>query len=241
MARLKAFIWPYVVFSVVILGVAPVMTPFLKVMELLDIHTHRLDDKNRQSIINCSPVEFFPQQGCYYSVGIHPWNVTSSLNQEWEALKRAAIHPQVLAIGEAGLDNLTSASFSLQKEIFRAQITLAEKVNKPLIIHSVRTSNEILELKKEYSPRNPWIIHGFRGKKAIARKFLEQGIYLSFGEKYQIEALQVVPLNCLFIETDESLVEILALYKTVAVNISLPFEKLIEQVQQNIRQLFFRE
>lgn len=210
-------------------------------MELLDIHTHRPDDRNRQSIINCSPVGFLPQQGCYYSAGIHPWNVTASLDQEWEALKKVSIHPQVLAIGEAGLDKLTSTDFSLQKEVFRAQIVLAERINKLLIIHSVHTSNEILELKKEFAPRNPWIIHGFRGKETIVSKFVEQGIYVSFGEKYQLESLRAVPLNRLFIETDESLVDILTLYKKAATHLSLPVEKLMEQVQQNIRRLFFHE
>ena len=57
--------------------------------------------------------------------------------------------------------------------------------------------------KRDLRPSNPWIIHGFRGKAALAEEYLKHGFYLSFGEKYQEAALCRVPADRLFIETDE--------------------------------------
>ena len=45
--------------------------------------------------------------------------------------------------------------------------------------------SELLKLKQQIKPANPWIIHGFRGKAALAEECLRHGFYLSFGEKYQ--------------------------------------------------------
>lgn len=47
-------------------------------------------------------------------------------------------------------------------------------------------------------PSNPWIIHGFRGKKELALQYIREGIYVSLGEKYQEEVLWGIPLEYLF-------------------------------------------
>ena len=79
---------------------------------------------------------------------------------------------------------------------------------KPLVIHLVKAVDELLKVKRDLRPSNPWIIHGFRGKAALAEEYLKHGFYLSFGEKYQEVALCRVPADRLFIETDESEVSI---------------------------------
>jgi TatD DNase family protein len=208
-------------------------------MNILDIHTHHLKENVSQYIYSCMPSAFSPREGGYYSVGIHPWNINSTTESEYECLKKIASHPQVIAIGEAGLDKMIPIDLSIQKEIFRWQIELSETLSKPLIIHSVRTSNEIIQLKKEFCPKSPWIIHGFRGKKELADQLTAQNIYLSFGEKYQESAIKSIPLNRLLLETDESEKEILLIYKSVAQIHSLTTEQLVTQVQQNISRLFF--
>lgn len=208
-------------------------------MAILDIHTHRLKEDHSQCIYSCMPTDFSPQAGGYYSVGIHPWNINSETGNEYEYLKKIASHPQVLAIGEAGVDKMISTELSIQLEIFKLQIELSEALKKPLIIHSVRSSNEIIRLKKELSPKSPWIIHGFRGKRELAEQFVAQNIYLSFGERFQENALKSLPLDHLLLETDESDKDILEIYKTAALCCHLSMEELLTQVQQNICRLFF--
>lgn len=205
-------------------------------MNILDIHTHHGSEK---AIRNCLPSSFVPEKGRYYSVGIHPWYISENNNQDWLHLQTIAKHPQVLAIGEAGLDKITSSPMDLQTEVFKQQVELAETTNKPLIIHSVRTSNELIQLKKQLRPTVPWIIHGFRGNENIALQLMEHGFYLSYGEKYATESLINTPFNRMFIETDESRIDILSLYHQAAEHLSIADNQLLEQIRQNIEEVFF--
>lgn len=178
----------------------------------VDIHTHRLPQVPGTAIVNGYPETFSPQSGGWYSVGIHPWHIGRSGGEHSGAegtvagrvcgLEELVRHPQVLAVGEAGLDKLADAPMDLQVEVFRRQACLAEEVGKPLVIHLVKAVDELLKVKWDLRPSNPWIIHGFRGKAALAEEYLKHGFYLSFGEKYQEAALCRVPADRLFIVTD---------------------------------------
>lgn len=209
-------------------------------MEILDIHTHRPAQEPSQAIISRAPLEFSPLPGHYYSAGYHPWYLSPTSNDNWPLLNDIATHPQVLAIGEAGLDKVKGAEYHLQEKAFEKQICIAILVRKPLIIHSVRTYNEIIWFYKSFKPDNPWIIHGFRGKKELAWQLLDHGMYLSFGEMYQEETLQSIPLDRLFLETDESNVPIQMLYKKAAHYLKMDEEELTGVVQANIREVFFQ-
>jgi len=148
-------------------------------------------------------------------------------------------HPQVLALGEAGADKLTESSLPFQLEVFELQARLAMKVNKPLVIHLVKATAEILTLKRTLLPTNPWIIHGFRGKATLAAEFIRHGFYLSFGEKYQEEALLLTPAERLFIETDESTVPLDELYARAASVRGVSSCELKKTVGGNVSKLFF--
>ena len=208
-------------------------------MEILDIHAHHFPVKPGQAILNVFPADFVPQSGQYYSVGYHPWYLSGDASEDWVLLDKIITHPQVLAVGEAGLDKVTEVDYSIQKIAFERQIDMAAQVHKPLIIHCVRSYNEVMELKKTFKPTNPWIIHGFRGKKELAKQLTDHGIYLSYGFNYQEEALRTTPLDMLFLETDENPSDIHLLYQQVAVHLSLSVNELTESVQDNINRIFF--
>ena len=90
-------------------------------------------------------------------------------------LASLAGHPQVLAIGEAGLDKLADAPMAVQIKVFEYQARLSVELDKPLVIHLVKAMSELLKLKQQIKPANPWIIHGFRGKPALAEECLRHG------------------------------------------------------------------
>ncbi len=211
-----------------------------------DIHTHRSPLHPGEAILNCYPDNFCPGPEGWYSVGIHPWIIAADYTVRveehplWKLLMEHVQHPRVLAIGEAGLDKLAKAEMSVQEDFFRYQARLASDCKKPLIIHSVRSTNELLRLKRELNPSEPWIIHGFRGKPDLAKEFLKYGFYLSFGEKYQKEALSVVPVDRLFLETDESPIPIEVLYERVALDRNLSVNVLRETIAYNVSNVFFR-
>lgn len=176
---------------------------------LLDIHTHRLPAVAGTAITSTGPDAFVPEPGMYYSVGLHPWQVSESDGGEaFDALCCVVRHPQVLAVGEAGLDRLARAPLDVQWRVLEQQARLADEVGKPLVVHLVRATAELLALRKKLSPCVPWIVHGFRGKPQLADQLLRHGLYLSFGEHCQPEALRAVPTDRLFLETDESPVPI---------------------------------
>ena len=155
----------------------------------VDIHTHRLPPVPGTAIANRYPDTFVPEEGAWYSVGIHPWHipatVTPVVRNEMNVLASLAGHPQVLAIGEAGLDKLADAPMAVQIKVFEYQARLSVELDKPLGILLGMAMSEGRKLKQQIKPANPWIIHGFRGKAALAEECLRHGFYLSFGEKYQ--------------------------------------------------------
>ena len=208
-----------------------------------DIHTHCQPEVPGEAIVNCFPETFVPQLEGWYSVGIHPWYITSStvsLADKKRCLEELLYHPQVLAMGEAGLDKLADASLPLQREVFEYQARLAEETDKPLVIHLVKAVDELLKLKQKIRPVKPWIIHGFRGKAVLAEEYLRHGFHLSFGERYQEEALRIVPSDRLFLETDESMTSIDTLYERAAMIRKIPSGELRETVRKNVEEIFFR-
>lgn len=206
-------------------------------MRPIDFHTHHVPGQAGSAIVSTRPEEFNPQPGHWYSVGIHPWYPDSD-----ERLLRLAVrHPQVLAVGEAGLDKLCHTPLSMQQELFRQQALLAEEVGKPLVIHLVRATDELLAIRKELHPRQPWIIHGFRGKASLAATYLRHGLSLSIGSRFQSEALASIPIDRLFLETDESRESIDSLYQRVATLRGMQAAELQQLLSDNLWHLCGRD
>lgn len=92
-------------------------------------------------------------RGYYYSVGIHPWELTEhNAGQLLDYLKQQLRKKQFVAAGEAGLDKLAVASMELQLTVFKAQVRLSEEYGLPLIIHCVKAMDELLAVKKNFVP-----------------------------------------------------------------------------------------
>ena len=206
----------------------------------MDIHTHHKDGRPGEAIICKLPNEFVAMPGCWYSIGIHPWNLSDSSATDGNSLAQKASHEQVLAIGETGFDRLKDYNLDLQKKSFEFHVDMAECVKKPVIIHSVRTTDLLLSEMKRLKPKTPWIIHGYRGKKEGATQLINAGFYLSYGEKYNVEALLNTPLDRMFLETDESLLDIHHIYNKVAQDLNMAASELEEIVGNNIQCIFFQ-
>lgn len=211
---------------------------------LLDIHTHRAPEMPGLAIENVRfPAPFEPKPGRYYSLGIHPWDVDkfSETQVDWDLFREWAEHPQVIAIGEGGMDKCVHSALLLrQEQIFTRQTLIAESVNKPILLHNVRSTG-IMRLCKEYSGSClPWIQHGFRGNASAVSRAIDNGFHLSFGPRYNEDALKAMPLEHLFLETDDSETGIHEVYRRVAETLAMPIGKLTAVVQENIQRVFFR-
>ena len=179
------------------------------------------------------------------SLGLHPWYITpDGIEHELVQLEKYASLSNVAAIGECGLDKLTNTDWSLQKDAFRRQITLANKLHKPLIIHCVRAYDEVLLLLKQEQVAVPVVFHGFNKNVQIAQRILAQGYYLSFGaallndQSPAIMAIQVCPEDRFFLETDDADIAIGQIYEKAADVRKTGKDDLILQLQKNFQAVF---
>ena len=132
---------------------------------MLDFHTHHL--LATDALISVSPTDFAPMPGKCYAVGIHPWHTEGDVEAQMQALAETAQNEQVKAIGETGLDSLRGAPLEVQMRLFERHIALAEALGKPLVIHCVRTSQQVLKAWSESRKSVAWAIHGFRGNARV--------------------------------------------------------------------------
>lgn len=173
----------------------------------------------------------------FYSYGIHPWYIYN-VSEQLEELKTFIFCPDVVAIGEAGLDKQAESPMSIQEDVFRKQAYLAEEAGKPLIIHCVKAWPELIAARKTISPHMPWIIHGFRGNKELAKQLIHQGFFLSFGARFNPEALQAAWPEAILVETDGQETDIRSVYRLLTASLNLPPELFALKIRENVRQVF---
>lgn len=185
----------------------------------------------------------------YYSLGLHPWFIArQDIQQGVDKITLALADPNLLAIGECGLDKMIVTPLDAQIDCFQQQIHLAEYAHKPLIIHCVRAFNEVMQLKKNSLASIPWIIHGFNSKPTIAELLLKQGCYLSMGkallnpQSNAAQTLSKMPLQQLFLETDAAEdISISTIYAAAAKIVGLPIEDLQQQIFHNFKRVFLHD
>lgn len=178
-----------------------------------------------------------------YSVGWHPWYITSiTAADELLLLQQYASAKNVLAIGECGLDKVCTTDFALQQQLFTAQIILANQLQKPLIIHCVRAYEEVHQLLQQQHNSVPVIFHGFNKNGALAQQLISKGYYLSFGKAVLQPAMQEVlhalPPDKIFFETDDSDSSIEAIYAAAATVLQIDINSLSLQIQKNAAAVF---
>ncbi|MBQ6729024.1 MAG: TatD family hydrolase [Bacteroidales bacterium] len=213
----------------------------------INIHTHTLkSDDNLIQIVNLNLESTCPEQG-YYSYGIHPWALDKADFQVDEALnklKENLQQPQVIALGEAGLDKMHKASFKQQIAVFERQIELSEALRKPMILHNVRSHNEIIALRKKHKAQQPWIVHGFSGTEQDVQQLIGQGIYLSVGESLLhperkiYKSFKFIDLDYLFLETDMAEIGIEKVYEVAAGWLEMDNNALREKIFRNFAALW---
>lgn len=208
---------------------------------LKDIHTHRFTDSAPEEVLlSCSVLKKeIPAEAVYLSAEIHPWHLTAeNLSCQIERMENMLSDSRVLALGEVGLDKLTECPYPIQIKAFEEIVSISEAYGKPLIIHCVKSVDELIAIRKKMRPALPWIMHGFRGKPQQADSLLRQGFYLAFGEHYNSQVMKEIPIERLFLETDESNVPIDELYNRAAAIRHISAEELKLAVLHNVNNVF---
>ena len=143
------------------------------------------------------------------AVGIHPEFVNQATEEWLTAVREAAAHPAVCAIGEIGLDYYweDNAPREVQLEWCRKQIELAQELHLPIIFHDREAHEDTLNLMREYRPRG--VVHCFSGSAEMARQITDLGLYVGLGgaatfknARKPVEVAESLPLEKLLLETD---------------------------------------
>lgn len=181
----------------------------------------------------------------YYSYGLHPWYIQKDSWQDKLDLLRMVVHEKrCLAVGECGLDKLSTVDFNLQQEVFVEQIKIANSIGKPLIIHCVKAFNELINCLNLNDNKVPVIVHGFNNNENIARILVSQGFYFSFGkallgyESNAAKAIKNVGRKNFFLETDDADISIKYIYRKATELLGIDEEIIRQQLQSNFEAVF---
>jgi TatD DNase family protein len=211
----------------------------------INIHGHRKANNIQEWVMmNLMAKDYPPEdiESGYYSVGLHPYNVGKI--DEADTLNKVRLsteNPNVFAIGEIGLDKSIEAPLDKQMRVFEAQVGIAEFSDLPVILHVVRAFNEMMEFMKTRQPVVPMIVHGYNGNVQMAQELLNAGFLLSFGEAIANEnskireALKIVPVEKLFLETDEGELDIREIYQLTSELKEISMDHLRIQIYENAK------
>ncbi len=145
----------------------------------------------------------------YAAVGLHPHDA-SKLGIEWNLLEPLAVSDGCIAIGECGFDLFYEHSPRDEQETaFRFQVRLANRIGKPLVIHSRDAWDDTFRVLDDEGVPDRTIFHCFTGGPDEARRALERGCYLSFSGIVSFknaedlrDAARVAPSDRILVETD---------------------------------------
>jgi TatD DNase family protein len=210
---------------------------------MFDIHSHQITPNTIYNLLIQDIGQFVGLQNQWLSVGIHPWYI-----QDWQTqlieIEAIANNNNVLAIGECGLDRLIKIPINEQVPIFEAQVQLAERLNKPVVIHCVKAHNDLIAWKKQRKTTVPLIVHGFNNNRQILDQLLKNGFDISLGtallnaNSNASKSIQYIPVSRLFLETDDSDTSIETIYEAAARRLNCGIDILQKQISGNFADKF---
>ena len=144
------------------------------------------------------------------SFGLHPWKVDGRSPDWFESLNHYLEDHPSAGLGECGLDRwMTNPDLTAQHEVFKTQIALAAKLNRPLTIHCLKAWGPLLKELNSAPALPRFLLHSFAGSIETARECLRLGAYFSFSgyflhpRKVKVrEVFRSLPPEKILVETD---------------------------------------
>lgn len=148
-------------------------------------------------------------ENMFAAVGVHPEEVNEVAEDYLARIEQLAANKKAVAIGEIGLDyHYDGFDREKQIRIFREQLILAGKLDLPVVIHSRDATEDTMTILHEITPKKA-VMHCYSGSAETAKELLKLGLYISFtgvitfkNSKKALNALEVVPMDRLLLETD---------------------------------------
>ena len=148
----------------------------------------------------------------YLALGCHPQDSMKMKEENFNDLENAMIHPKVVALGEFGLDEVWAergVEWEIQKDVFRCQVQLALKTQKPMVLH-LRGFEALADaagiLEEENVPKHwPIHLHAFTYKYSFCKEMAEEYTGMKFGlvaNNFDPNVVRNLPLSRILLETD---------------------------------------
>lgn len=179
----------------------------------------------------------------YGALGIQPEAVDSVVDEDFDFIERHINDRKIVAIGEIGLDYHYDIDREKQRNVFERQLLLAQKYNKPVIVHSRECIQETYNILKGVNVRG--IMHCYSGSAEMAREFCKIGFLLGIGgiatfknASKIVEVIKNTDMEYLVLETDSPYLspEPYRGKKNEPINVEIILRKICE-----IKQLDFNE
>ena len=163
-------------------------------------------ESSRQSIALAERYGFL-----YAAAGYHPENLEGAALSDLDAVRALCAHPKVVAVGEIGLDYYwlkTPEERANSRDFFDAQLSLAEELNLPAIVHDRDAHRDCLDIVRAH-PGVRGVFHCYSGSLEDAKVLVDKGWMLSFtgnitfkNARRAPDLLRWLPLERLMLETD---------------------------------------
>lgn len=192
----------------------------------------------------------------YGTLGIHPEDVENYNEKDLYFIEKNLSNKKILAIGEIGLDYYyTKENKEEQIKLFERQLAIAEKYNKPVVIHSREATQDTIDTLKKYKVNG--VIHSFSGSLEVAKIYIKMGFLIgvngviTFKNSKVKDVIKELGLENIILETDSPYLTphpyrgtqnspkyILNIAEFIADLYSVDLEKLAKITNYNISRIF---
>ncbi len=147
-------------------------------------------------------------ENIFASAGVHPHDAKDAPEDFEDQIYNLMTFDSMVAVGEMGLDYFRNISDpEIQKNVFRAQMGIAQDLEKPVIFHNRDADNDVIKILKEF-PAVRGVAHCFSSNLETAKSFMELGYFISFSgnltfkNSHLPEVAKDLPLDRILVETD---------------------------------------
>lgn len=214
---------------------------------MIDIHSHQIRKNDEHLVYILDHNEKVNTKNYdHFCFGIHPWQAKTFVADSFKKqLIQNMSNPSFLALGEVGLDKVSTIPFDLQMSVFEQQIQMAKDFNiNKIVLHNVKAQNEILQTLIKLKYNGQVLFHDFSANEEVAQMLLAHlDCYFSFGPRIldehskSFKTFMKIGHNKIFLETDDQTsISIEDLYKFASGKLNYSLEELTEQIKDNFMQ-----
>ncbi len=220
----------------------------------ISVIVNAVDINSSKEIINLSK----SYKNVYAAIGLNYDTIDSVEENDLVELENLIKNEKIVAIGEIGLDYYwTKDNKDKQIKFFKAQLELAKKYDKPVIIHARESIQDVYDILKE-TGINKGSMHCYSGSIEMAKEFIKLGFKIGIdgpitykNNKKGLEVVKNIDLKDILLETDSpylspepnrgkenSPLNLIYIAEKIAIIKELPVEEVIEVTTNNAKELY---